>query len=159
MLGVLTVSLIAGLMVWAVISGRAASRRPQAAEPELPGVDPLDVADLGARFSDVAAEHAASRDALLLAHLQPLVARKVPVRSIEPVPELRTCRVRFADGTAVVVRGEVAGDAGVLASVLRDHRVLPSACSTDAAGTRLVFDWSGGRNHVAMRVAGLDQPE
>ena len=89
-LGVLTLSLIAGLMVWAVVSARAASRRPQAAEPELPGVDPLDVADLGARFSDVAAEHAASRDALLLAHLQPLVARKVPVRSIEPVPELRT---------------------------------------------------------------------
>ena len=67
--------------------------------------------------------------------------------------------MRFADGTAVVVRGEVAGDAGIVASVLRDHAVLPSACSTDAAGTRLVLDWSGGRNHVAMRVAGLDQPE
>ena len=89
---------------------------------------------------------------MLLAHLQPLVARKVPVRGVEPVPELRTVRVRFADGTAVVVRGEVAGDAGVLASVLRDHTVLPSACSTDAAGTRLVFDWS--RRPPSRRHAG-----
>ncbi len=158
MLGLLTVCLIVGVTVWSLVSARAATR-PAPVEPELPGVDPSDLADLGARFGDIDVEHAAARDALLLAHLQPLVSRRVPVRCVEPVPELRTVRVRFADGTAVVVRGEVAGDAGVLASVVRDHAVLPSACSADAAGTRLVFDWSGGRCHVAMRVAGLDQPD
>jgi hypothetical protein len=155
-LGLLTVCLIVGVTVWSLVS--ALSRRAPV-ELELPEVDPSDVADLGARFGDIDVEHAAARDALLLAHLQPLVSRRVPVRCVEPVPELRIVRVRFADGTAVVVRGEMAGDAGVLASVVRDHAVLPSACSTDAAGTRLVFDWSGGRGHVSMRVAGLDQPD
>ena len=157
MLGVLSACLIVGLVVWALVS-----RRPShdtAPPSELPGVDPLDVADIGDRLGDIDAEHRASRDAVLLAHLQPLVTRKVPVRCVEPVPDLHIVRVRFADGTAVVVRGEVAGDAGIVASVLRDHAVLPSACSTDAAGTRLVLDWSGGRNRVAMRVAGLDQPD
>jgi hypothetical protein len=155
-LGIVLAALILGLVVWAVVSRRA----PEAAsEPELPGVDPQEVADIDARLGDIDNEHRVSRDAVLLAHLQPLVTRKVPVRCVEPVPDLHIVRVRFADGTAVVVRGEVAGDAGIVASVLRDHAVLPSACSSDASGTRLVLDWSGGRNHVAMRVAGLDQPD
>jgi hypothetical protein len=157
-LGVLTACLVAGLVVWALV-GRRATAGGRASESELPGVDPRDLADIGERFGDIDAEHAASRDAVLLAHLRPLVTRRVPVRCIEAVPDLHTVRVRFADGTAVVGRGEVAGDAGILASVLRDHAVLASACSTDAAGTRLVLDWSGGRGHIAMRVAGLDQPE
>jgi hypothetical protein len=155
-LGVVLAALILGLVVWAVVSRR---RPEETVEPELPGVDPQEVADVEARFGNVDAENRRSHDAVLLAHLQPLVTRKVPVRCIEPVPDLHIVRVRFADGTAVVVRGEVAGDAGIVASVLRDHAVWPSACSTDAAGTRLVLDWSGGRNHVAMRVAGLDQPD
>ena len=83
----------------------------------------------------------------------------MPLRCIEVVPQLRTTRVRFADGTAFVVRGETAGDAGVLASIVRQHRVLPSDYSTDAAGTHLVFDWSDGRRHMSLLVTGLDQPD
>ncbi len=97
--------------------------------------------------------------ALLENHLRPLVARRVPVRCIEVVPQLRTTRVRFADGTAVVVRGEAAGDAGVLASVVRQHRVLPADYRTDDAGTHLVFDWFDGRRHMSLLVTGLDQPD
>jgi hypothetical protein len=157
-LSVLTLCLVVGLVVGALVTWRA-GREPAQAPSEPPGIDPTDLADIDVRFGDVDATHIATRDAVLLAHLQPLVTRKVPVRCVEAVPDLRTVRVRFADGTAVVGHGEVAGDAGILASVVRDHAVLPSACSTDAAGTRLVFDWSGGRGHVAMRVAGLDQPD
>ena len=156
---VLAVALAVGVTVWALCYARARRAPREAADTEIPGIDPSDLDELGARLSGVEAEHIAQRNAVLQAHLEPLVQRRVPVRSIEPVPALHTVRIRFADGTAVVVRGEVAGDAGVLASVLRDHSVLPGACSTDANGTRLVFDWSGGSRHLAMRVAGLDQPD
>jgi hypothetical protein len=97
-------------------------------------------------------------DASVEAVVRPLVARGVAVRCIEPVPSLKLARVRFADGTAVVVRGDTPGDVGVLVSVLRDHAVRAASCSTDAGGTHLVFGWSGGRRTLSVRVTGLDQP-
>ena len=120
---------------------------------------PADVAELTARFARVEADRSAMQRGLLENHLRPLVTRRVPVRCIEVVPQLRTTRVRFADGTAVVVRGEAAGDAGVLASVVRQHRVLPADYRTDDAGTHLVFDWFDGRRHMSLLVTGLDQPD
>lgn len=143
----------------AVVVGRRRGHTSGPATPDAPTLDPADVADLTARFERIDAERAARRGVLLEVHLRPLVARRVPVRCIEAVPELHTTRVRFADGTAVVVKGETAGDAGVLASVLRQHRVLPAEYCTDAAGTHLVFDWSEGRHHMSLLVTGLDQPD
>jgi hypothetical protein len=120
-------------------------------------LDPFDVAELADRFDAVHAEHARGQQALLQARLEPLVTRQVPVRRVEAIAELRSVRVRFADGTAVMVRGEVPGDAGVLAAVIRRHEVVPSSWSTGPRGTRVVFDWSNGRRHLAMLVSGLDQ--
>jgi hypothetical protein len=133
-------------------------RRRSRGFDELP-LDPADVADLTARFARVEADQAATQRALLEYHLRPLVVRRVPVHCIEVVPQLRTTRVRFADGTAVVVRGEAAGDAGVLATVVRQHRVLAADYRTDDAGTHLVFGWFDGRRHMSLLVTGLDQPD
>ena len=124
-----------------------------------PELDPLDVADIEARWEAFDADEHRRRDELLVSRLRPLVDRRVPVRVVEPVPGLQSVRIRFADGTAVMGRGDAAGDAGVLASLIRDQSVWPGSCSTDSTGTHLVFDWSGGRRHVSMLVTGLDQPD
>ena len=52
------------------------------------------------------------------------MARRVPARAVEAAPERRAVRVRFADGTQLLVRGTTPGDAGVLARWLRDRTVL-----------------------------------
>ena len=93
-----------------------------------------------------------------MARLRPLVDRRVPVRVVEAVPTRQVVRIRFADGTTVVGRGEVAGDAGVLASLARQQSVWPGSLTTDASGAHVVFSWSGGRC-VTLLVTGLDQPD
>lgn len=128
-------------------------------EPVVDAIDPHDVADLDARFADIECEDALRRDTMLASRLQPLVCRAVPLRCIEPVPCMRTARIRFADGTALVAHGAVPGDIGVLAAALRHHAVRPASWSTGATGTRLVLGWCGDRRRLAVVVTGLDQPD
>lgn len=158
---IVAIVLVVALGWWAVRRARRPPT-PVAAPPVLDGesvVDPADLADLDARFGGVELLDAGRREALLEARLRPVVQRRVPVRTIEPVPGLHISRLRFADGTAVVVRGFAPGDVGILASVLRRHSVLPGAFSTDARGTHVDFDWSGGRRTISLLVTGLDQPD
>ncbi len=126
------------------------------------GLDPGDVADLDDRFRLVSGEERLLQQTLLQSRVQPLVTRRVPVRGVEALPELRTVRVRFADGTAIVANGEIAGDAARLALLVRhDQHVVASSCSAapdGKEGMRVVFAWSGERHHIALRVSGLDQP-
>ena len=56
-------------------------------------------------FAEAEAEEARRRDARLAILIAPLVARRVPARIIEAVPSLHAARIRFADGTSVLVRG------------------------------------------------------
>ena len=157
MIGAIALVLVLGTgAVCQLGSRRRAARRESAIEPL---IDPADLADLAERFAGIDAEHARRQAALLEVHLGPLVRRRVPVRCIECVPEQRTNRVRFADGTAVNVQGESPGDAGILAAIVLRHAVLPTTYRTDASGTHLVFDWSGGRGHLSMLVTGLGQPD
>lgn len=156
MLGIVLTALLAcgvTLGVVAGVRGRAIDR------VDTPSLDPAELDDMATRLHGIEAEHVERQRRLLEVHLRPLVARRVPVQSVEPLPARRTNRVRFADGTAVTVKGETAGDPGVLAVAIRRHRVLPGTCSTDAFGTHLVFDWSGGRRHLSLIVTGLDQPD
>ena len=90
--------------------------------------------------------------------LSTLVDRGVPVRAVEVAPGLQAIRLRFADGTAVLVRGWVPGDAGLLARWVRACSVVPVACSVRARGTQLEFSVEGQPNRLALRVTGLDQP-
>ena len=129
-----------------------------AADHGAPVEDP-ELAEMAARFDVIALQYESERDRLVRSRLEPVVSRRIPVRVIEPLADRGTTRVLFADGTAVTVRGEVAGDAGVLAAAVRGHGVVAGSCTTRADGTHVVFDWSGGRHHVSMRVTGLDQPD
>lgn len=157
MLSVVVIAVVSGVVLWAVLTQRSA-RLARPAAPAGP-LDPSDLAELEARWGALEADHARRRDELLVARLRPLVARRVPVRVVEAVPERQVVRIRFADGTSVVGRGEAAGDAGVLAARVKAHSVFPGACSSDEAGTHLVLDWLGAHHPVSMLVTGLDQPD
>ena len=157
MVGVVT--LIVVLAVAAACGLQARHRSARRRSTIEPLIHPADLADLADRFAGIDAQHAARQAQLLELHLRPLIHRRVPVRCIECLPEQRTNRVRFADGTAVNVRGESPGDAGVLAALVLRHAVLPATYRTDARGTHLVFDWSEGRRSMSVLVTGLGQPD
>jgi hypothetical protein len=72
----------------------------------------------------------------------------------------RAARLRFADGTSLVVKSAVPGDVGVLALAMSRGSVRPTACTTDPEGcVRLVFTWPGSRSGLSLRVVGFDQPD
>ena len=137
---------------------RRRRRRSPSDDEGVDGLEPADVLDLQARFAEVDADHAGRRDARLVRRLKALVDRRVPVRGVEPVWSLQGSRLRFADGTAVVVRGDVAGDVGVLAMWARSASVVATSCALAADGVHIVFDLPRGRRHVSVLVTGLDQP-
>lgn len=140
---------------------RFSRRRPSAPAEELAGIHPGDVADVESRWAMLDLAERRRRDELLVSRLRPLVLRRVPVRVVEAVPARRAVRIRFADGTAVMGRGEHAGDSGVLLSLVRARRsVWPGACSTDDAGAHLLLAWAGrGGHQMSVLITGLDQPD
>jgi hypothetical protein len=123
------------------------------------GIDPHDLADLEQRLSEVSDEQARDRDARLVVQLQRVIERRVPVRRIEAVAAVSAPRIRFADGTAVLVHGEHPGDVGLLAAWVHHQSVVASACSADASGTHLVLAAYGSRRTMSVLVTGLDQPD
>lgn len=157
MIGVVALILVLGTGAACRLARRRRPARRAASIEQV--IHPADLADLTDRFAGITAEHVRRQAAIFEVHLRPLVRRQVPVRCVECVPEQRTNRVRFADGTAVNVQGESPGDAGVLAAIVLRHAVLPTTYTTDARGTHLVFDWADGRRHLSMLVTGLGQPD
>ncbi len=92
--------------------------------------------------------------------LGPLVQRGVPPRAIEAAPVPRAARLRFADGTTVVVKGTASGDLAVLAMAMLRGSVRPAAWRTDLeGGTLLQLSWTHGQRRLSLRVVGLDQPD
>ncbi len=139
------------------------ARRPGRAHSNLlaapAGIDPAEAAAIEALFAAVDADRAP-----LARHLSwrlgPLVERGVPPRVIEAAPVPRAARLRFADGTTVVVKSVSPGDLGVLAVAMRQGSVRPAGCGTDPEGrARLLFTWLGGHRSLSLRVVGLDQPD
>jgi hypothetical protein len=96
----------------------------------------------------------------LSSHLQPLVQRGVPPRVIEAAPVPRAARLRFADGTTVLVKMAVPGELGALALTMRHGSLKPARCTTDPDGsTHLVLSCSGEHRRLSLHVVGLDQPD
>ena len=126
---------------------------------DLGGIDPVQASEIEAMLSTVSA--GANDLALRLwCRLNPLVQRCVPARAIEAAPVPRAARLRFADGTAVIVKSAVPGDVGVLGLAMRRASVIATACSTGPDGaTWLVFSCPGGHRELSLRVLGLDQPD
>ena len=134
---------------------RRDGRRPDVPEPDL---DPADTADLDLLFAR-ADDATSTRDDVVATRLDVVRRRAVPVRVVEPVPSLGASRVRFADGTAVIGHGVVAGDMGVLVAAVRDHAVHVESCRREPDGMHVLFAWPGARAVLGVVVTGLDQPD
>ena len=134
---------------------RRDGRRPRGPDPVL---DPADASDLDRRFALVD-DAVSTRDDIVASRLEVVRRRAVPVRVVEPVPSLGASRVRFADGTAVIGHGVVAGDMGVLVAAVRDHAVHVESCRREPDGMHVLFAWPGARAVLGVVVTGLDQPE
>jgi len=154
-LGTLLAVVVAVLVVVAVARWVGAGRS-SAADPEV-ALDLGDLSDLEARLAEVADEERAQLTARVAARLELVVARQVPVRGIERAPGGGCARVRFADGTSVLVRGTHPGDAGVLAARARRDAVLLRSCRAQANGAHLVFTTPKG--DLDLVATGLDQPD
>jgi len=138
------------------------ARRRYHTEAALPSprsaVDPAAAAEIEAVLASVEAD-AHDFAVRLSSRLYPLVRRGVPPRVIERAPVPRVARLRFADGTTVLVKLAVPGDLGAIVEIMR-RSVTPSACRTAPDGsTHLVFRLSSGHRVVSLRVVGLDQPD
>lgn len=125
---------------------------------QVSGLDPADASEIEAMLNAVST--AGDFPLRLLHRINPLIQRCVPPRAIEAAPVPRAARLRFADGTSIVVKSAVPGDVGVLALAMRHGSVKPAACTTGPDGcTRLVFTWPGNHRELSLRVVGLDQPD
>jgi hypothetical protein len=131
-------------------SPRRSRRHPHA------GFDPSDLAELEAAFAAVEAEQVRGQVIQAAPVLRRLVSRRVPARAVEPVPERRAVRVRFADGTQLFVRGRTPGDAGVLARWLHDRTVLLETWLEAEGEARLTFASPQRRGHLGFVVTGVD---
>jgi hypothetical protein len=120
------------------------------------GFDPSDLAELEAVFAAVEAEQRRGQVIQAAPILRRLVSRRVPARAVEAAPEQRAVRVRFADGTQLLVRGRTPGDAGVLARWVRDRTVLPVTWLEAEGETRLTFGSPQRRGHLGFVVTGVD---
>lgn len=96
----------------------------------------------------------------LSSRLQPLVQRGVPPRVIEAAPVPRAARLRFADGTTVLVQVAVPGELGTLALTMRQGSLKPAGWTADADGSvhlQLCTPFEHGC--MSLHVVGLDQPD
>jgi hypothetical protein len=121
-------------------------------------IDLADALDIDARFAEVDHESSLTRHRWMAGRLQPLIDRAVPARHIELSEGLPAARIRFADGTTLLVRSSLAGDLGIIAAMLRDRSVVATACTAEVGGVFLVFEWHGCHRPSSVRVLGLDQP-
>jgi len=139
---------VVGLGVWLL-------RRDHLAQPGNQIAEPI---DLDVRLDAAFAETVNQRDELIASRLDQVVVRQVPVRRLEPVPELHTVRLCFADGTRMFGKGAKPGDLGVLSMLVAKHMVWPTRSHRDGAGNHLMLRVEGRRDPVDVVITGLDQP-
>lgn len=114
--------------------------------------------DLAATLEAAAAEHRAVQARHLVTRLEQVRARGVPLRGAEAFGTDGVVRLRFADGTAVLVRGNERGSLSTVAvAVVRSIPVLLSDVHDDGRAVRAEFRWNQ-RHHVGVEVLGYDQP-
>jgi hypothetical protein len=88
------------------------------------------------------------------------VRRGVPPRVIEGAPVLRAARLRFADGTTVLVQVGVPGGLGALAVMMRRGSLKPAAFTADCDGkVHLLLSRPGELGELSLHVVGVDQPD
>ncbi len=146
----------AGLVRW--------RRRRRPAEPvdDLEGLlDEDERSSLDEALASVLAEHGASLQRLLEAHLDVLTRRGVPIRAVRPTDDPPVVRVCFANGTVVRVRPARPGDWAPIVLALADSGrgvVVESWKAAEDGGVTLVLAVPGGPRRRATAI-GLDQAD
>lgn len=162
MLAVAVGTVVALLVGFAVRRARRApptSRVEVARPPEERLLDPGDRAELDALLASVQLDEHEAQAAHLTSGVRSVIEHRVPLRTVEAVWSLRAVRLRFSDGTALLVSGAGAGAMGLLALQVKEGSVCLIRCRPEAAGTTLVFDGPRGPMAMLVRSASLDQPE
>lgn len=114
--------------------------------------------ELRRQLTCTCAAHSDLRGALAEALLR-VRNRAAPLRHAEAFGSEGAVRLRFADGTTVLVRGDGKGGLGMAAvAAVRGETVLLSRLQVDAAGIDGVVSW-GRRHHAHFHVLGADQPD
>jgi hypothetical protein len=159
MIALVVVALSVGVVAAAAHVARVRRRQRADMPPCEVMFDPVDRAELEALLASVERDGRGDQGAQLSVGLHDVIARHVPLRTVEANWALRAVRLRFADGTAVLLSGARPGAFGVLASRVRQGSVCLLGCRPDPAGTTLVFDGPRGREILLVGAASLDQPD
>lgn len=115
--------------------------------------------DLQAALDAAAAEHQAALTSHLFTALRRVSNRGTPLRGAERYGSEGVVRLRFADGTTVLARGDGRGGLGLAAvAVIRGSAVLLTDVRDDASGVHAVLVWDR-RHRVGIEVVGGDQPD
>lgn len=116
--------------------------------------------ELSAVLEATAAEHSASFARRMAYTLDHLHRRGTPVRGVEAYNDDGVVRIRFADGTTILVRGDGAGALSHAAvAVVRSQAVLLTGVRETASGVVAALRWPGAAHPVTIHVIGHDQPE
>ncbi|MGO0575532.1 hypothetical protein [Ornithinimicrobium panacihumi] len=96
----------------------------------------------------------------LRATLDGLVRRAVPVRGIAPGPVTGVARLRFGDGTTLLVVSAMGPQvARVVRALYQQHPVTLSDVEESPEGTLLTLEGVPGRRPAQLWLLGPDQPD
>lgn len=89
-----------------------------------------------------------------------LLSRRIPVRGLEPGPLTGVARMRWGDGTVMLVAAARPGDLSRVLRTLATRRSLTLAAYEDGEdGPLLTLHGAVGREPVRLVVVGRDQPD
>lgn len=92
--------------------------------------------------------------------LETLLSRRVPVRGLEPGPVTGVARMRWGDGTVMLVTPARPGELSRVLRTLETRRSLTLASyESGAQGPVLSLHGAVGREPVRLVVVGRDQPD
>lgn len=92
--------------------------------------------------------------------LATLLSRRVPVRGLEPGPVTGVGRMRWGDGTVMLVASARPGELGrVLRSLETRRSLILQSYEPGEAGPLLTLAGGVGREPVRLVVVGPDQPD
>lgn len=115
--------------------------------------------ELSAALEATAAEYDAEFSQRMAYTLDRLSRRGTPVRGMEAFNDDGVVRVRFADGTTILVRGERPGELSAVAmAVVRSQPVLLTSLRETGSGVVAALRWPGPARPVTIRIVGRDQP-
>lgn len=149
----------------AVVIGLVVIASPPLSRRGRDRLDPTEERELDEMFARVDAETDEMASARrLLAMVEQLSARAVPLRAMQPAARSSVGRMVFADSTVLVIApltseplaDGLATTVALTRAVTAGHVVVGSY-ESDPRGVRVVLQWASGS--AGVRVIGFDQPD